>query len=445
MILNLNTYLRTSTVLLTISLSSCGLFKPKKIEVEEPPMPPIVVKPVKPMPNGKTDAFLLDILKKDNFVATILNNPETYNAQIIYTQIDRDANNIPSFKELAVNADPNFYFYPASTVKMPIAFLALQKINELNAKGIPITKNSTMLTGSNTSLQSVVFNDPTTADGRPTIAHYIKKIFLVSDNDAYNRLYEFLGQEYINSSLQRLGFKSTEILHRLEISLPLEENKKTNPIKFLDDEGKVIYEQAPQINTRIYAKRNTLRGNGFMQNGTLVNKPFDFSAKNRINLNDLNAILRAVIFAKNTTANQQFNLTESDRNFCLQYMSQLPRETLFPSYNPAEVWDTYIKFNYFGSEKVPIPSNIRIFNKPGDAYGYFTDVAYIVDFENNIEFIVSATIYANKDEIFNDNKYDEKDVAMPFLKKVGQLLYAHEKGLRKNAVDLSEFKLVYDK
>ncbi len=63
-----------------------------------------------------------------------------------------------------------------------------------------------MITEAEDENQTRVYNDPTTEDGRPTVAHYIKKILLVSDNDAFNRLYEFLGQEYIQqvSSQTRL-------------------------------------------------------------------------------------------------------------------------------------------------------------------------------------------------------------------------------------------------
>ena len=76
-----------------------------------------------------------------------------------------------------------------------------------------------MITEADEDGQTAVYNDPTSADGRPTIAHYIKKILLVSDNDAFNRLYEFLGQEYINNTLHKMGYEDVQIIHRLEISL----------------------------------------------------------------------------------------------------------------------------------------------------------------------------------------------------------------------------------
>jgi hypothetical protein len=397
-------------------------------------------------PNGQIDPFLNELLQKDSFVATILNNPSQYHAQIIYTKIDRNAKNEPTFTNHSIAADPKFYYYPASTVKMPIAFLALQKIKEFNAKGIMITKDMTMLTGTSTAMQTAVTADSTAPENRPTIAHYIKKILLVSDNDASNRLYEFLGQDYVNSNLQKMGFESAEILHRLSVSLSKEENRITNPIKFVDAKGNIVYEQPAQSNTTVYKNRTDFRGIGYMKGDSLLNTPFDFSGKNRLCLNDLDGILKAVVFMPFVTANNKFNITEADRKFLLQYMSQLPKETTYPAYNTKEFFDTYVKFNLYGSQpKTLIPSNIRIFNKVGDAYGYFTDASYIVDFKNNVEFVLSITIYANKDGVFNDDKYEMEEIALPFMKRVGEIVYNYELKRTRNITNLSEFILQYDK
>src|SRR5580765_3761064 len=80
--------------------------------------------------------FLEDLMKKyPQYFDHILQQRDSLRVQIIYTQINRDADNNPSFKNYYFNVDPNKYFYPASTVKMPIALLALQKLNELRLPG----------------------------------------------------------------------------------------------------------------------------------------------------------------------------------------------------------------------------------------------------------------------------------------------------------------------
>jgi hypothetical protein len=127
-------------------------------------------------------------------------------------------------------------------------------------------------------------------------------------------------------------------------------------------------------------------------------------------------------------------------------MSQLPTETSYPPYNKDTTYytDAYCKFFMFGG-KGTIPDNIRIFNKVGDAYGYLLDNAYIVDFENNIEFMVTAYILCNKDEVFNDGIYDYDRVGFPFFKNLGRLLYQYElQRPRKVKPNLSAFKVQYD-
>ncbi|MGZ8559105.1 MAG: serine hydrolase [Chitinophagaceae bacterium] len=389
------------------------------------------------------DSLLATLLHQQPLLFdAVLKKKEEWNVQVIYTQIDRRKNGRVVFTDHFFNVDNKKYFYPASTVKFPIAVLALQKLNELKMAGLDM--NTTMITGADGNFQTNVYNDPTTKDGRPTIANYIKKILLVSDNDAFNRLYEFLGQEYINKTLHKLGYEHGQILHRLQISLTEEQNRHTNPIKFIDKNSNVIYEQPAVASKWPYAKRNTRMGKGYMEGDKLIKEPFDFSSKNRLNLADLHAILKAVIFPEENVKENRFNLTTDDYKFLYRYMSMYPRESAHPQYDSVAYWDTYVKFLLYGSEPVKNEPHIRIFNKAGDAYGFLIDAAYIVDYKNNIEFILSAIIHCNSDGIFNDDKYDYDTIGFPFFKNLGRVIYEHElKRERKVVPDLSSFTLDY--
>jgi hypothetical protein len=100
----------------------------------------------------------------------------------------------------------------------------------------------------------------------------------------------------------------------------------------------------------------------------------------------------------------------------------------------------------YGSEKGTLPGNIRIFNKIGDAYGFLNDIAYIADFENKIEFMLSCTILCNTDGIFNDDKYDYETIGFPFMKNLGQVIYNYERQrTRKHRPDLSRFLIDYNR
>ena len=429
-------------------------FLPKPVA---PPLPkPVVVidtivKPAIPLiaDNSKTDSFMRNLLQQyPQYFDSIITNRKALNVQIIYTQIDRGANGIPVLKNHYFNVDSSSYFYPASTVKFPISLLALQRLNELKASGVNIDKNTTMITGQAYSGQTAVLNDPTTIDGKPNIAQYIKKMMLVSDNDAFNRLYEFLGPQYINEQLQQKGHPASQINHRLQIALSEDENRHTNPVQFLHSSNQPLYEQPMKFYTAPYPARKDSIGKGYVIAGKIVDKPMDFSTKNRLALQDLHSILVSLIFPEKVTGSQRFNLTEEDRRFVMKYMSQLPTESTFPPYSDdtAKYYPAYCKFLLMGSQKGELPKNIRIFNKVGDAYGQVIDVAYIVDFDKKIEFFVSAAIYCNSDGILNDDRYDYESIGFPFMKNLGQVIYEHElKREKKLLPDLESLKFEYDK
>ena len=432
---------------LSVALFFLAYCSPVKKLPDAPMSKPVEVTATVPRDSTRTDVFLEELLKKyPQYFDSILQKRKDWNVQLIYTQIDKGANGIPALKHYYFNLNPAKYFYPASTVKFPVSILALQKLNELKIKGLD--KNTTIITGQAYSGQTAVYNDPTTPDGKPSIGHYIKKILMVSDNDAYNRLYEFLGPQYINDQLHQKGYGDVQLLHRLSIFLSPDENRHTNPVKFLDAQNKIVYDQPMQYNTAQYVQRNDSVGQGYYKGKQLMNEPMDFSAKNRISLEDLHTILISLLFPSKVTASQRFNLTVEDRNFLLKYMSQLPTESTYPPYSAdtASYWPAYCKFLLFGSEKGELPKNIRIFNKVGDAYGQLTDVAYIVDTDKKIEFFLSATILCNKDGILNDDKYDYETLGFPFMKHLGQVLYEYELQRKRKVVpNLSSLIFQYDK
>lgn len=394
---------------------------------------------------ARTDLFFTDILKQyPQYFDTVLKNKKNWNVQIIYTEINRDRYNNPSFTDHYFNVDSSKYFYPASTVKLPTALLALQRLGELSNTGI--TKNTTMITEAAYSGQSPTYNDPQTPDGRPTIESYIKRIFLVSDNEAFNRLYEFLGQQYINEQLQSKGYTDAQVLHRLDVFLSEDENRHTNPVTFLDNNNNIMYSQPLVFNKVSYTERHDTLGQAYFNNGQLIKNPMNFSKKNRIGLEDLHQMLRSVIFPNAVPEKQRFNIADSEYAFIHKYMSQFPGETIYPSYDSINYADAYGKFLLFGSQKEALPKNIRIFNKEGDAYGELVDVAYIIDFDKKVEFFLSAAINCNTDGIVNDDKYDYDSIGFPLMKNLGQVIYNYElKRKKRYQPDLSSFRLHYDK
>lgn len=393
----------------------------------------------------KNDDFLEKLLRSKGspFLHSVLNNPDSFQYQIIYTEINRNEQQKPAFTNYYLNVDRTRYFNPASTVKMPVAFAALEKINSLEGK---IKAQSTMLTDSSYSGQTSVTKDETSANGLPSIDHYIKKIFIVSDNDAYNRLYEFNGQQYLNELLWKKGYKDIRITRRFT-PMNQEQNRHTNQIRFFDNK-ELIYTQPPATSsiTFEFPKNKILVGIGHLdKNDSLINRPMDFTTHNNLPLEDGHYLLRSVLFPEAVLPHQRFNLSPKDYELLYNYMSELPYESKFPKYDTTEFFDSYTKFFFFRAGKEKIPDFIRVFNKAGWSYGFLTDYCYVVDFKNNIEFMLSGTIYVNKDGILNDDKYEYEETGYPFLQEVGKIIYEHELQRQRAVVpDLDSWKRHYN-
>ncbi|HEY4323395.1 MAG TPA: serine hydrolase [Mucilaginibacter sp.] len=390
--------------------------------------------------------FLKNMLESHpELFSHILNHPTHNEVQILYTQIDRDENNVPHFTSYSYRLNPDRYFYPASTVKLPTAIFALEKLNELKVSGL--TMKSVMKTDSSFSMETKMLEDSLSSNGLPSVEQYIKEILLVSDNFAYNRLYEFVGRAEINDKLKKYNLNHTRIIGRLAIGDGGEEAKHTNAIDFYKSK-KLIYHQPPQYDSRDYPMHldNMLQGKGYLdRNDKLVMKPFDFSDKNIYPITDQQSVLKRLLFPEAFPENQRFNLTKDQYKLIYHYMSMFPTESKNPTYSPPGYFPAYCKWLFYGGDSTAvIEPHIRIFDKIGDSYGYNIDNAYIVDFENKVEFMITAVVQSNEDGIYNDNIYEYKTVCLPFMKNLGQTIYQYElKRTRKYLPDLSKYKFSY--
>ena len=374
----------------------------------------------------------------------ILANPKMYEVQIIYTQINRDVNNVPSFKEYTYHLQPNNYFYPASLVKLPCSALALEKINNLNIKNLD--KSCCMQTDSGNVCQKKITKDSSAKNNIPSVAQYIRRMLLVSDNEAYGRIYEFLGQEYISEQLTQKGYPDVRIIHRFDVNCNIEQNKCTNPISFFDGSGKCLYKQDMQTCIIDFTNPSGGRkkGNGYLDaNEKLVHQPWDYTNKNCLNLQDETDILKSIMFPEGVAKEKRFNLTQDDYTFLYRYLSMYPRESDYPKYDEKNYYDGYKKYFMYGTNHKRIETDsVRLFNIVGAAYGYLADCAYIVNYDHKIEFMLSATIYVNKDGIVNDGKYEYYSVGFPFMSDLGNMIYNYEFKRKKNYLpNLSNFKL----
>ncbi|QJX45652.1 hypothetical protein HMJ29_01350 [Hymenobacter taeanensis] len=372
------------------------------------------------------------LLRQDAALAPVVRQAKAHRLQILYTQITRDAQGQPHFRSYQFRVRPREYFYPASSIKLPTAVLALEKLRALSASIPGLTPESPWRIDSAFAGQTRVLHDTSSATGRASLAQYLRKMLLVSDNDAYNRLYEFVGPAALNEGLQRHGLHHTVLRHRLSVGDQDPGARHANPITIYADTAlqRPLYGQPAAVFAGEWpgVRQRRLRiGQAHFQGNQRLEEPLDFSTKNTTSLPDLQWVLRAILFPEAVPASQQLALDSADTRFLRRYLSMVPQASQHPRYSPAAYPDNYAKFLLAGGAAGPLPAGVQIFNKIGQAYGFLIDNAYIRNPEQNVEFLLSAVVYVNSDGVLNDDKYEYDTVGLPFLHRLGEVVYEYER------------------
>ena len=353
-------------------------------------------------------------LNSDEFLSGILKNKEQYEIQVLFTEINRNKDGEPEFTDFQFQVDEEKYFYPASTIKLPIIVLTLNKINELRLEGIDINLKSKIKLKSYNKKQKIVINDSITS-----FQNLISKVFLTSDNSAANILIDFLGYNYFNSKMKKEGYANTYLNHKFSPDQNVNNNWEIQTLK--DD---IISSKDEQIFIKSNNISGLLKGDRTLKDGKVSIEPLDFSYKNRFSLLDMHTFIKKIIFTEKSNNQNYFNLNVEDYDFLRYWMSRFTYEDNGKKYEDDGIYyETYNKFFIHGMDSIAINKNIRVYNKLGEAYGTSTDTAYIKNYTDDIEFFLSATIYVNDNNVINDNIYEYDEIAIPFLAKLSQSIY----------------------
>ena len=365
---------------------------------------------------------LAKLLHEDPRLAKVAADAETYRLQILVGLVEPDGDGRQVLRQVGFRADAE-YFYPASSIKLFAAVTALEKLNALRQKtGQPIDENTGLVFHPLFEGETRYDRDPSNIDDRRvTPAQEIRKLFLVSDNPAFNRLYEFVGQDVLNDRLHAVGLESAQIVHRLSIARSVEDNKRSPKIDLYGDgfrvtipertsEGRLLKNEVPGLDI----------GQGVWRDGKVHPGAMDFRIKNRISLTDLQRGLCKVVRPEVDAEGAAFDLSAAQREWLLEVMAQYPRESRNPVYDPEEYPDDWVKFLLPGLVEVVPKDRLRIYNKIGCAYGFSVENAWVVDRETGRSFFLAAALYTNADGILNDDQYEYDTVALPFLAALGE-------------------------
>lgn len=397
---------------------------------------PVVASSAIPQPDGRVYETVVDTAgnlihelmaaEPDSF-ALYLSHADQYGIQVIYTQIDRSSDNEPTFRQFSWHADRQRYFNPASLVKLPVALVALERVGQLNNSGV--TSDTPMIVRRGPGCETWHRR------GEPAVplSLHIRKMLLVSDNMAYSRAFEILGQDDLNRRLRDLGYDDPVICRRFCRGSWLQ-NRTANPVAFVGHDGGTVYTLPTRVSihewinplAQVNDDGGSAGGKGGPSGGAAAN-----NHSNYLPLQSINDMLKAVMFPQSRPPAARFDLTAADLGFIRRQLALYPRESGRREYGDGRKYrDNHKKYFIYGDlpkDQIVITDDaVRIFNIVGRYDGYLADVAYIVDFEKGVEFLLAAVIDTN----WNQNRRDGQDEyvteGLPFLARLGRAVYRHE-------------------
>jgi len=369
--------------------------------------------------------FIESLLSKNpEMFSKVLANQEKYQTQICYTSITRDAKNRPHFTTYSYHLD-EYFFYAASWMKFPLAIFTLEKLERLKIDRKNILKIKTQCGYAQEEWQEARLINPC------SFAQIITEAMVVSNNAAYNLMFDFLGADSINSRFRQLGYKKAVICNRFSGCDSIG-HSTCNAFEVQDaTTKKPILQQTVCYLKKPY--RSTFKlpffGSYHFESGVLMNGPKDFSQRNYIPLSEMHRFITEFFFPNATKS--KMHLSKSNEAFMKKAMRLLPRNCPRPKYNESSFPDAYMKPLLIGGTNNRLPNSIKIYNKVGQYFGWTCDNAYVLDTTNKVEFIVSVVLFTNNKDIVNDDPIAYQQIAIPFISNLGKIFYNYEKDRNK--------------
>lgn len=361
-------------------------------------------------------------------LAVVLQQHEEHRLQVSVAEVVERADGSLAL-ERSTLGDLDVYFYPASSIKTAAAVAALELLNGWNsAGGTSFGLDTQLVLEPLFDGEERMTEDPSNLDGgRITVGHEIRKLSIVSGNEAFNRLYELVGQDRLDASLARAGFPSFHLVHRLSERRTPGENRRFPAITLLGPAEGERLELPARTSEPLPAPASrpglAAGARHVGPGGDVVEAPFDFTVKNRVQLVELQDFLVEVVRPEIDTGRRGFpDLSVEQRAFLRQAMAELPRESRNPKYDPGHYTDDYVKFLLPGLRRVLPAERLRVWNKVGLAYGFTIENAYVEDRATGRGFFVAVALYTNPNGTVNDGVYAYDDVAMPFHAQLGEAL-----------------------
>ena len=350
-------------------------------------------------------------------LSVLVDEPQ-HAVQLRWIRIVRDARGHRRYVVHDRGLAPKRWFPAASVAKLPMALLMAEA---LQARG---GDASTLLRLDAPPASGEWSHDEPVEE---PFLHGLRRTFAVSDNTPFNRWYELLGADAVHRRLVALGYPHVRLIARLGSSDP-EANRRSGGGAMRSAQGEWRRFPAAVGRARRFPFGAVRVGDGWMgDDGVVIPGPHDFSRANFLPLADSLRMLQAFMWPESVPAAQRWRIEGGLRATVLHALAARPRDHGMPAYPEAQYPDGYARWFFVGDGRERYPQGLSVFGKSGMAYGSLSEVAYVIDRVSGAEFMLAASIQANADGIYNDNRYEYATVALPFMAAFGRAVLESER------------------
>jgi hypothetical protein len=295
------------------------------------------------------------------------------------------------------------YFFPASAMKVPIAFATLVR----SAKsGIPRDASLRLF-----SLDSD--RPPHTT----SVARETWRALIVSDNFSANRLLAIGGHREIHEVLWSVGLESARIRSGFATGDALDPAELSPRIEVVEPPKTIAARKSDLVLPANDAKNMDI-GKAAIVDGRRVDGPLSFTNKNAMRLRELQDNLVRIM---RPDLLPDTSLSAADREYLQKTLGTLPSESGLAGYDRNVVADYQLNPLLRGIERVRPRGKFKVYSKVGQAFGFLVANAYVVETDTGRAFFLTATVFANPDDVMNDDLYAYDAISFPALADAGEV------------------------
>ncbi|HWS27482.1 MAG TPA: serine hydrolase [Xanthomonadales bacterium] len=369
------------------------------------------------------DSLLTEILRAAGPQSRrILASPDEFELQVLWTRCERaDADAWRVAGEHSLGVQQKRWFAAASFVKLPLAALLLE---QLCARGLIDQIGALRVTVDAGPACAPL--PASTKNGWPML-RLLRAMCVVSDNLAYNALYELLGSDAIHRRLAELGYADCRVAARLGCGGAMRPGKLA--ARVVDAAGKLVWD-SPRNATeqpQLFPFGSALKGRAWAEGGKQIAGPHDFSDSNFMPLPDVHRMMLELASGQALGDRPAFALCPKARALLAQIMALTPRACPDPVYVPDQFANDHAKWLIPLDGDGHLPAGLSIASKNAQSYGYIGDSAFIVDQSRDLAFGLSAMVFVDRDGVLNDGDYAYADIGRPFLRELGAAVWAYER------------------